>query len=108
MRILVITSLLTALIVNSFSESMAKVVFADDGAIQLSPQQWREDLHFFATEMEKRHKNPFHYTSKEKFEAEVAKLDHDIDRLNGDEVYVGLQRLASMIGDGHTYVQLPK
>ena len=79
MRFLGITLLSITLIANIFGMTPSARASSDDGAIRLSPQQWREDLHFFATEMEKRHKNPFHYISKEKFEAEVAKLDHDID-----------------------------
>lgn len=108
MKFFAILFLFIALIANTLGMATTVGVVSDDGTIRLTPQQWREDLHFFANEMEKRHKNPFHYTSKEKFEAEVARLDQDIDKLNGDEIFVRLQRLASMIGDGHTYVQLPK
>jgi hypothetical protein len=73
----------------------------------LSPAEWREDLAYFARELPKRHANAFHRITKAKFEAAVAKLDAKIPRLNSDEIYVELDRLAIMIGDGHTYVMFP-
>jgi len=73
----------------------------------LSKQQWREDFAFFVRELPKRHANAFHYTPREKFEAAVAALDQQIDHLNPDEIYVGLDRLANLIGDAHTYVEFP-
>jgi hypothetical protein len=75
--------------------------------LELTKEQWHEDLEFFARELVKRHASAFHHVSKERFEAEVADLDRRLGRLNGDEVCVGLVRLASLIGDGHTNVQLP-
>jgi Peptidase family S41 len=73
----------------------------------LSKQQWREDLAFFVRELPRRHANAFHYTPREKFEAAAAALDEQIDHLNPDEIYVGLDRLANLIGDAHTYVEFP-
>src|SRR5581483_6413760 len=70
----------------------------------LTKEQWREDLKFLARELPKRHANAFHYTSRERFEAEVADLDRRLDRLNADEIYAGLNRIANLVGDGHTFV----
>jgi Peptidase family S41 len=75
--------------------------------LSLTPQQWREDLAYFAKELPKRHPDAFANTPKDKFETAVAELDGKIDRLNSDEIYVGLDRLANMIGDAHTYVEFP-
>jgi hypothetical protein len=75
--------------------------------LKLSAAQWREDLQFFARELPKRHANAFHHTPRERFEAEVADLDRRLDRLNGDEVVVALDRVANLVGDGHTYVGFP-
>lgn len=75
--------------------------------LQLTKEQWLEDLKFLASELEEKHGNAFHYVSREKFKSEVAALERQLDHLDGDGVYVGLDRLANMIGDGHTYVMLP-
>jgi hypothetical protein len=77
------------------------------GDPQLTPQQWREDLKYFAREITSRHANVFHYTSREKFEAATAELDSKLDHLDADEIYAGMDSLASMIGDAHTYVKFP-
>jgi hypothetical protein len=75
--------------------------------IELSKEQWHEDLQFFARELPKRHANAFHHVTKERFETEIANLDRRLGSLNGDEVYVALDRIANLIGDGHTYVRFP-
>jgi hypothetical protein len=73
----------------------------------LTQEQWHEDLQFLARELPKRHANAFHFTSRERFEAEVAALDHKLSQLNSDEIYVGMDRIANLIGDGHTYIRAP-
>jgi hypothetical protein len=75
--------------------------------IELTPAQWREDLDAFAAEMPKRHANAFFHTPKPVFDAELAKLKARLDRMNNDEVFVGLERIANAIGDGHTGVNFP-
>jgi hypothetical protein len=74
---------------------------------KLTSAQWRADLHFFSRELPKRHANAFHFISRERFEAEVAQLDGRLERLDADEIYAGLDRIACLIGDGHTYIQFP-
>ena len=73
----------------------------------LTKDQWREDLNFLAHELPKRHANAFHFLSRERFEAEVDELNSKIDRLSGDEIFVGMDRIESSIGDGHTYIRIP-
>ncbi|HEV2120909.1 MAG TPA: hypothetical protein VGS11_12505 [Candidatus Bathyarchaeia archaeon] len=73
----------------------------------LTTAQWHEDLRFLARELPKRHANAFHHVSRERFETIVAELDRNIDHLNSDEIYVGMNRLTNMIGDGHTYMPSP-
>jgi hypothetical protein len=75
---------------------------------ELTKEQWREDLKFLARELPKRHANAFHHTPRERFEAEVADFDRRLEGLNADEIYVGLDRIANLVGDGHTYVEFPK
>ena len=76
--------------------------------LELSKDQWHEDLRFYAMELPRRHINAFHHISRERFESQVTALDHRIDQLDGEHVFVGLIRLAALIGDGHTYFEAPE
>lgn len=76
--------------------------------LDLSPAEWHADLSFFARELPRRHANAFYTLSRSAFDAEVAALDARIATANGDEIFVGLQRIAKSIGDGHTGVIAPK
>lgn len=75
--------------------------------LDLTAAQWREDLTFLANALKTRHVSPFEFTSRSAFDRETAALDRGLERLNGDQVYVGLDRLTNLIGDGHTYVEFP-
>jgi hypothetical protein len=85
----------------------AKLPAVKPAAPVLSAAQWREDLAAFARELPKRHANAFHHMTRERFDAEIADLDRRLEALEPDAIYVGLDRIASLIGDGHTYVQFP-
>jgi hypothetical protein len=74
----------------------------------LSAQQWREDLRFLARELPKRHANAFHFTRREDFEKAVADLDSKLRNADADAAWVGLQRIVSLVGDAHTYLQTPQ
>ena len=76
--------------------------------LSLSKEQWRQDLAYLTAELPKCHANAFHFISRERFEAEVAELDGKLDRLNTDEIYAGMDRIANLIGDGHTYIKVPE
>lgn len=75
--------------------------------LTLTNMQWHEDLRFLSRELPRRHANAFHHASHELFETQVTELDERLDRLNSDEIYVGMNRVANMIGDGHTYILSP-
>lgn len=68
----------------------------------LSVEQWRADLRFFAETLPKAHKNLFHKMKKEDFEAAIKNLDERIQNLQRNEIVVELMRIVAMIGDGHT------
>jgi hypothetical protein len=70
----------------------------------VNTDQWREDVRFFASAVQQHHKNAFHFVSKQQFADAVAALDACIPALKDYEIVVGLQRLAAMIGDGHTFL----
>jgi hypothetical protein len=83
--------------------------FASAQAIpSLTPGEWTRDLRFFATEIETKHRNPYHLTSRAAFEAEVLALQKRIPSMRNYEIVVGLQRLAALVGDGHTFVDTSK
>jgi hypothetical protein len=77
-------------------------------ALNLTKAQWHEDLAFLARELPKRHANAFHSISRDKFDAQVHELDQKLDHLNRDEIYVGMDRIVNLIGDGHTFIRLPE
>jgi hypothetical protein len=65
-------------------------------------RQWREDLHFAASEMEKIHKNLFHSVTREEFASMVARLDARIPSLARHQTIVEMAKIAAAVGDGHT------
>jgi hypothetical protein len=75
---------------------------------RLTAKEWREDLHYLATELPKRHKNAFHHTTREQFERKVANLDAAIPSLQTDQIIVGMLEITATVGDAHTYVHLPR
>jgi len=74
---------------------------------KLTVAQWRQDLTFFATELPKRHANAFHHLSRDVFQREIAALDRRLGELDSDAVYFGLDRIANLIGDAHTFIAIP-
>jgi len=70
----------------------------------LTAEQWRQDLAFFANEVTTKHRDPFHFIGKAEFDQAVANLHQRIPSMKGYEVVAGLQRLAALIGDGHTFL----
>jgi hypothetical protein len=90
------------------SEATETAETPSDRFAQTTTRQWCEDLQFLARELPKRHANAFHRMPREVFEAEVANLDRRMDSLNGDEIYVGLERIVNLVGDGHTFVEFPE
>ena len=99
MKILLHLSLMLLLILTS--------CVSQNAGPHLSSDAWRADLRYLARELPGHHVNAFHTVSRETFDAEVARLDAAIPRLNNDEVLVGLMRIVALIGDGHTHLDLP-
>jgi hypothetical protein len=74
----------------------------------LTPEQWTQDVERFANEIKTKHRNPYHLVPKARFDAEVLALENRTPSMKNYEVLVGLQRLAALIGDGHTFVDTSK
>jgi hypothetical protein len=85
----------------------ARAPGSTEGSLLLSPQRWDEDIDFFARELPQRHANAFHHLTREQFDAAIADLKRRLPQMNGDEIYVALDRIANSIGDAHTYVEFP-
>ena len=73
---------------------------------RLTPEQWREDLRYFAVNMQKTHRNLFHTMSREQFESAVKRLEERIPTMADHEITVELMRIVGMVGDGHTGVRV--
>lgn len=73
-----------------------------------SAEKWREDVDALAETIASQHANAFHATSKEDFDRAVAELNRALPGMKDHEVVVGMMKLTSMIGDGHTSLEVPK
>jgi len=76
--------------------------------LNLDPKRWSEDVRVFAKELPRLHANAFAHFPRRQFNAEIEALQRDIAQLDGDQIYVRLDRLANRVGDGHTYIDLPQ
>lgn len=67
-------------------------------------RRWREDLDFLAREMPAQHANLFHAMRREQFDSALIAIRGRLPSLTRQGVIVELERLAAMIGDGHSNV----
>jgi hypothetical protein len=67
-------------------------------------RRWNEDLDFLAHDMPVYHANLFHSMSRGQFDSALASIRTRLPSLTRDEVIIELERLAAMIGDGHSNV----
>lgn len=75
---------------------------AAQSAVKLTTDQWRSDIRFLGDELAKRHRNAFHRTKKEDYDAAVAALYDNAPRMSEDEIIVGMMKIVAMVRDGHT------
>lgn len=105
----ILSLILTFFVIAAFGQTTAQVqlkkiseIKTDGGKSELD--QWREDLHFIATELPARHKNLFHRLDRDKFERAVKDLDARLPTLTRNQVALEFERLVGMARDGHTWV----
>ena len=67
-------------------------------------RRWREDLAYLRKEMPARHANLFHDMSRAQFDSVLGSMDARLATLARHQVIVELQKLAALVGDGHTNV----
>jgi len=65
---------------------------------------WREDLAFLRGEMPARHANLFHAMTRAQFDSALQSIERVLPHVARHQVVVELQRLAALVGDGHTNV----
>jgi hypothetical protein len=100
-RILSVSVSIVVFVLTAVAQTGGKV----DRLSQSEVEKWREDLHYMAQEMPKRHKNLFHTMTREEFMSAVRNLDRRIPNLSRDEVIVGVARIVAIVHDGHTGVR---
>ena len=71
----------------------------------MKPDDWHTDLDALATGIAEHHRDPFHTVAPEQFDTVVARLHDRIPGLPDTAVMVGLDEVAAMAGDGHTFVE---
>jgi hypothetical protein len=70
----------------------------------VSAEQWAADIDYLAAELPKRHPNPFRYTSRESFNAQLASVKAQAADLSDIEIAIRLQQAVASLKDGHTEV----
>lgn len=85
----------------------ARVAASTQTVLGIPKQQWRDDLHFVVNELTTKHVDPYRFTSQQTLQANAESLDSRLDALNPDQIYMGMDHIANLIGDGHTYVEFP-
>lgn len=73
----------------------------------LTTEQWRQDVAYFARELEQRHKNLLHSVTRADFARAVGRLDSAIPSLAPHQIALRLKQIAALVGDGHTGVHIP-
>src|SRR6478736_4489271 len=66
--------------------------------------RWRDDLAFLRKEAPARHANLFHEMTPAQFDSALVSIDLRLPALSRSQVIVELQKLAALIGDGHSNV----
>ncbi len=79
-----------------------------DQRLDLTPDQWRQDLDHLVELLRKHHGSPFHRTPEPVFLREVRRVRSAIPQLDGSRVGLELSKLGALIGDGHTWVAFPQ
>jgi antitoxin (DNA-binding transcriptional repressor) of toxin-antitoxin stability system len=92
-----------ALPVQAFAQSQPDTTWKT-----VTPDGWRADLRLFADSAPHAHKNLFHTLTPAAFAAEVRRLDAEMSRQSWspDEGLVAFMRLAAMVQDGHSGLDL--
>ncbi|MFL0198665.1 S41 family peptidase [Clostridium sp. WILCCON 0269] len=64
--------------------------------------KWQKDLSYMQKALPKKHVDLFLKINEEQFNTEVNTLKNSVDKLNDDQILVGIHRIVASIGDTHT------
>lgn len=67
-------------------------------------RRWRDDLAVLRREMPAKHANLFHDMTRVQFDSALTTIEQRLPSLARHQVIVELQKLAALVGDGHTNV----
>jgi hypothetical protein len=84
----------------------SQMVWPQGPIVEMTTEKWVEDLQYFEATLLKKHVKPFHTVSQEKFQEAIKLLEDDILKLSNDQIMIEFVKLAAMIRDGHTQVEL--
>jgi hypothetical protein len=85
----------------------AMAVDGMNARLDLTPQQWVDDIEALRVQLPKRHANAFFFLPKQVFELQIAALKRDVPLLNSDQIFVRMAQIVNAIGDGHTVIASP-
>jgi Peptidase family S41 len=107
---LLIFLVLTATIAAFIAYKRSGLAVSKDLPVLVTPanaEAWQQDLRYMAAEIPRRHDNAFHTISAGEFNRAVSDLDKAIPKLDNDQIVVRLMKIAALVGDGHTHVEIP-
>ena len=105
-------ALLIGTAVPAAAQHAAPAVTPDQSLYSLQPvspsqaADWRADLRALVGDLTRVHPDPFHATSKARFDAAVAALADSIPGLPAHRIVMGFARLLALVGNGHTSLPL--
>jgi hypothetical protein len=67
-------------------------------------EQWRSDIDYLASELPKRHPNPFTFTSRQDFLAQLNAVKADVPQLSDVDIVIRLQKAVASLRDAHTSI----
>ena len=73
-----------------------------DSAVSIASNPKLEDLDYFCSTLEKKHKNLYANISKDEFEVEKKKIAEKTEEMSDSDFYYSLRHLLSIVGDAHT------
>jgi hypothetical protein len=94
---------------ESFTALRGDPAFAElrgipDVSLMTRDEGWRADLTFLTEEVKRLHYDPYRVGSPQAFDDLVRELYDDIPRLSDVQIVLGVMRLMSRLGDGHSLV----
>ena len=89
-----------------FTFLLSFVIGSSIAQINITKEQWQEDLRFLQQTVHKDYSFLFKKTTAEQFDKEVALLFEQIPNLEEHQIIVGLAKIVSLFGYGHTAIWL--